>query len=497
MLHHLMLAALVAASAPADATARLGLLPPPARPEKMGRDGHALEILITGIESTMARARQEGLLGLAGKGQRAVPERERLRVFFATFLDYAVALDSFRAFYEVRGDLNEAEATEAFLLAYAAELALYVNTAELLKDTTGQRAYEVILNEPAPELGVPAKAWRSLKTAFNLQPWQRPLVLAHSHHRWLDARYERYGVRHRQPAIFVYIDRRVAGMVKLGATAAPGILVREWGDLAGAGFQRIWFPAQKGVAEWLGDTRVRRIGRALIQPEQVAQMRPALRPGDILVERRNWYLSNVGLPGFWPHTALYLGTPEELRATLGAETVERLRREYPAAFAAWDQADAAGHPHRVLEAVSEGVIFSSLEHTAEADYFGVMRPRLTPEEIAGAIHRAVAYFGRPYDFDFDFLTDRALVCSELVYKAFEPPPGGRGLRLPLVQILGRPTLPPNEIVRLFDVEADRPDRQLDFVYFLDGREREGRAAVADEAAFRSSHRRSKWDLAQP
>jgi hypothetical protein len=497
MLLFLTLAALLAASAPAGSTARLGLLPPPERGEKMARDGRALEILIAGIESTMARGRQQGLLGLAGKGQRAVPERERLRAFFATFLDYAVALDSFRGFYEARGDLNEAEAAEAFLLAYAAELALYVNTAELLKDTTGRRAYEVILDEPVPEFGVSARAWRSLKTAFNLRPWQRPLVLAHGYHRRLANRYARHGIRGRQAALFGYIDRRVAGMVKLGATAGPSILVREWSDLAGAGFQRIWFPAQKGVAEWMGDTSVRRIGRALIQPEQVAQMRPALRPGDILVERRNWYLSNVGLPGFWPHTALYLGTPEELGATLGAEAVERLRRDHPAAFGAWDQADAAGHPHRVLEAVSEGVIFSSLEHTAEADYLAVIRPRLTPEEISGAIHRAFAYFGRPYDFDFDFLTDRALVCSELVYKAFEAQPGRRGLRLPLVQVLGRPTLPPNEIVRLFDAEADRSDRQLDFVYFLDGREREGRAAVADAAAFRSSHRRSKWDLAQP
>ena len=38
-----------------------------------------------------------------------------------------------------------------------------------------------------------------------------------------------------------------------------------------------------------------------------------MQPGDILLERREWYLSNIGLPGFWPHGALYIGTPEQRR----------------------------------------------------------------------------------------------------------------------------------------------------------------------------------------
>ncbi len=36
-----------------------------------------------------------------------------------------------------------------------------------------------------------------------------------------------------------------------------------------------------------------------------------MEPGDIIVARQNWYLSNIGLPGFWPHAELYVGTPEE------------------------------------------------------------------------------------------------------------------------------------------------------------------------------------------
>jgi len=64
--------------------------------------------------------------------------------------------------------------------------------------------------------------------------------------------------------------------------------------------------------------------------------------------------------------------------------------------------------------------------------------------------RAVGYAGRPYDFDFDFRTDTAIVCTELVYKAYDPAAGFPGVRWSLVEILGRPVIPANEFARQFD-----------------------------------------------
>jgi hypothetical protein len=58
------------------------------------------------------------------------------------------------------------------------------------------------------------------------------------------------------------------------------------------------------------------------------------------------------------------------------------------------------------------------------------------------------------------------------------------------------TLGPNSVVRLFDQQRGTPQEQLAFAWFLDGREREGRAVFADEAAFRASWRRPKWDIVQ-
>jgi hypothetical protein len=291
----------------------------------------------------------------------------------------------------------------------------------------------------------------------------------------------------------------------LGSKATADAARNATDAMKGEAFRR-FFPMQKAVAEWMGDTRVVPQERRLISDAQIVEMKKSLRPGDIIVERRNWYLSNIGLPGFWPHAALYLGTAEDIRRTFDEDPEtrarfgvfsEHLREKRKMAFAAFGERDEQGHAKSVLEAVSEGVIASSLEHSCGADYVAAMRPRMPLVEIAAAIDRALAFYGRPYDFNFDFGTDDQIVCSELVLKAFEPSTEkGPGLRVPFITVVGKRVGPPTELVRRFAAERGRDDRQLDFVYFLDGREKERRAVVADAEALAKSADRPKWDIAQ-
>ena len=214
---------------------------------------------------------------------------------------------------------------------------------------------------------------------------------------------------------------------------------------------------QSMVSSLIGDIRISR-RPPLIRLAQIDEAKRLLKPGDIIIERRNWFLSNAFLPGFWPHAALYVGTPDDLRA-LGLD-------KHPDVKAKWEAfsvPDDDGHPNSIIEAVSEGVVFNSLHHSIHADYVAVLRPRnLKPEQIAEAIAAAFRHVGKPYDFDFDFGTSDKLVCTELVHRSYMDK-----IQFPTVILMGKPVIPALEIVRKFRDELGTPRAELDFVLFLD------------------------------
>jgi hypothetical protein len=227
-----------------------------------------------------------------------------------------------------------------------------------------------------------------------------------------------------------------------------------------------------------------------------------------MLQRRDWYLSNIGLPGFWPHAALYIGTPEERKEYFNDPEVidwvkkagepsgdfeKLLAAKYPDAYA-WKDKREHGHAYRVLEAISEGVTFTTLEHSADADSMAILRPKRTKKEKAAALYRAFYYAGRPYDFNFDFDTDASLVCTELVCKAYEPNGDSTGLIFPIDTMLGRKVVPANLIVKQFDEVYGTDKEQLELVQFLDAKERSKRAVASTVEEFRQSWKRPKWHI---
>jgi len=457
-----------------------------------------LRSLLDFVDATPEVFRPQG-----GPGVPRPWARDALRETWAAYLDYHLALDSVREAYRGFGDLPGDERAPSFAVLYAAFLAQYRSALALLAALDGHPSADTLLNEPLSELGLPERTFARFKFRY-LNAGRATEFAA------LTVVDVALGSPRPEP-VGPGMGEDGAAIWGMGKGRGEALTVKNaFRVLGDAGF-RAWLPVQAGLSQWMGDVKVWRPGQTLISPTAAGALAGRLRPGDVLLERREWYLSNVGLPGFWTHAALYVGTPEERRAWLGTEEVRAwvrgqgredgdleglLAQRYPEAYAGSRAAQEDGHPPRVLEAVGEGVVFTTLEHSGAADSLAVLRPRLPPPEVAGALARAFGYAGRPYDFNFDFVSDAALVCSELVYKAYEPGPGRgvRGLRLPLVTVAGRLLTPPNELARLFDREHGSPEAQFELVLFLDGFERQGTALEAGDAAFRESWRRPKWHV---
>jgi hypothetical protein len=218
----------------------------------------------------------------------------------------------------------------------------------------------------------------------------------------------------------------------------------------------------------------------MISDDQLAEFRKRLQPGDILIERQNWYLSRAFMPGYWAHAAIYVGTTNDL-IRLGLANDPRVRAHWNE-FA---QLDASGHQHVILEAVPEGVRITTLEHCIGiADSAAALRPKLPEARIREAIGRAFSHLGKPYDFDFDFFSTDKLVCTELVCRSYDA-----NIRFPLVDVMGRKTLPPTELVRKFVTERGTAGAQLDCVCFLDGNEKTGKASFKDVEVFATTIQR--------
>lgn len=444
-------------------------------------------------------------------------QREELLQIWRSLLDYMWALDGIKGYWREFHRINpvtEREAhARAFLVGYAAWMVQYRHGLRFVDLTVPKPALETLLDEASSKHEIPAGAFAALKwNIINVKAVSR-LLGSQQYMRTLDGTLTEAGCGKEAGcgwALGRIGSYHEASRGELKERAAIQFSYNGFDIVRDFGFSA-WFPVQAGVAEWMGDTKVKRLHRHLVTHADLDAMQAKLEPGDIVVARHNWYLSNVGLPGFWPHAELYLGTWTELDAYFDTDEVKAflgrlpgghttlssyLKATWPEAWSSYEATGDDGTPMRIVEAVSEGVVFSSLYKGAGADYVGVMRPRFDKVAKAQAVIRAFGMTGRPYDFNFDFLTDEALVCTELVYKAWSPAEGKAGPKLDLQLVMGRTTLPANDIVRQFAAQQERPERELDFVYFLDGHEVEGKAVVSDVASFAASWERPKWDVLQ-
>ena len=477
----------------------------------------------TEIDQSLARLLDqlsEQKLPPPGKEAMLTPAEElALRQAWNSVLNQSIALDQIRRFHEDywRFDPSRSERSyhlRSFLLTFAAELALYEKGIRFSRLIEKNPNAKTLLDAPHPEMGLEAGSYRNFRKDLLGARDQTRVLAGEKYLSLLSA-----GVQGKSEAralgvawLWERCEAHLATITQLGSLDRATLGLKADKDLLKKPISRFTAPVKERTdraMSWVGDARVRRAGWYLITHEQQVEMDPLLEPGDILLSRKNWYLSNVALPGFWPHALLYLGAPEKFEAYFDDPEVQAwastlagrptrfsqlLAQRYPTEWLKY-QVGQEGDVNRVIEAISEGVVFNTMHHAA-GDYLAAMRPRLSKVDKAKALLAAFSHAGKPYDFEFDFATDHAVVCSELVWRSYRPGPDKPGIELPVIQLIGRRTMPANEIVRMYDQQAGTPTQALDFVLFYDAIEHDRVAVVADEDAFRKTWKRPKWDVAQ-
>ncbi len=479
------------------------------------KDLATLKMFATGLDRLDAQVQGRFELFSKKEVRTYTPEEKQLLLTtWGAYFSYFSSLEQLRQRYWGFVTLPPTDDRHpwGFLLTHSALTALLSHGLQFAEITQGNKQLETLFDEPNAEFGVPQASYANFKATAIHVSTSTQLMSGDAYAKLVQTKLK----KDKNPDV----QWAWQSLDACGKTARE-CLVRSGNKLFTANALDILkdsttaavFPVQKSFAEWFGDTRVARAGKPLMTKAALDQVIPLMLPGDVVVTRQNWFLSNIALPGFWPHAELYLGEPDDLKKYFDTDLEviswaqaqkektatfsELLSKRYPDKWRKYGGKDFQGHgPIRVIEAISEGVSFTSSDHAFGVDYLGVMRPRNSKLEKAKAILRAFEYQGRPYDFDFDFFSDASLVCSELVYKAYAPSAEMKGLKLDLVDVAGRRTLPANDLVKLYAKERGSPNRQLDFVAFVDGREKEGTVVVSDEESFAKSQARMKWDIAQ-
>ncbi|MEO8493752.1 MAG: YiiX/YebB-like N1pC/P60 family cysteine hydrolase [Planctomycetota bacterium] len=370
-------------------------------------------------------------------------EEDDMRPVLVSYWHARNALFDLITSFQDDDELDDASRREAFLIAFAAAL-LLVDAARFLREVADQRPIvRSKFNEPAPQYGVPGGVYDAV---------QKSLVSAR--HGW-----------HLYYAIH-YFDEHEAELREIGQGTAYAPLLacidelRHRLDVSVTQFARAklrtradqvlrhvgrtvigqaMYGIQKLAGSLVANKYLRYGHRPGLPGDVAADIRKLLAPGDVLVVRKEYALTNYFLPGYWPHAALYLGDTQSL-AALGIQEQEHMKPRWARLLDA--DSNSPGH---VLESMRDGVNLRTLDSPFGSDSIVVLRPAISRQDLGRALARGLSHEGKAYDFDFDFRRADRLVCTEVVYRAYD---GIGSINIPLVQRAGRPTLSGSDLIQM-------------------------------------------------
>ena len=235
-----------------------------------------------------------------------------------------------------------------------------------------------------------------------------------------------------------------------------------------------------GVGNLLGAFELRK-GKLFGQRPWVDFVQERLQPGDLLVEKTPFRLTDKFIPGHFGHVAMYVGTEDQLRALglLDHPWVSRYRSQI-----------ARGHT--IVEALRSGTQLNSIERFLNVDDLAILRPKpekLSSADVAQAVALAFSHVGKRYDFNFDANTWDTIVCSELAFHTYIH------VRWPVHRIITSYTISPDDVAVLAGSDGGWPFRLVAFIH--DGQLVHDQASALDGEALYNRLLRGRYAPVAP
>jgi len=445
---------LVLAAPPEPRTVPLSEVEPDVLAARITADGRVLREAIRGahrlVDWVLAR---RDVFPLYGPSSTPAAARRAWR----SLLDHLLALDGAADWYGGCADLaagRQSLQDDARLVALATFLARQALAVAAVDALAGNTALE---RQLTTELGADEPGLLPRLEARARAPGIRHVVEA----RYAAYRALRGRLLARRGAVSVgwmlpYVEKQVRALRDRHVPARTTLPVEPSAER--------WFSGRTRAAAWFAGQPVGRREDTSLSAATRAALERELRPGDVILLRRERYRATLSWPGRW-HTALvYLGVPSRLDAVFGKQpevsaffrrrgspdgriTIYLARR-----FAeTWRRATPGGPSAEdalAVEAGWEGVRLARLDHLLAGDAAVVLRTRLGPLVLARALARTFHYVGRRYDRHHDGSEDGALDAGELVRFVFLPGDGHEdGLELPLAPYLERSGVPVDAFAR--------------------------------------------------
>lgn len=378
---------------------------------------------------------QSDLADIIARGDFRPSEDEAIGFWFARFL---TARDNlWVVINEVRMEIDKPafsikddEKLRFFLLGYAA-VCLLIRIDRVLLFQVGEHSLvQRKLNEAFPEYRIPRKQFTSIFSAFVDQA--NALAIRDAMH--FARKNRRKIAKLKNDPDVGFIARQLGEFEASLNPSKLSYLKRAWSYISHkwrrrgvVSVERLFAAVLEGFGRAASELSEKENKR--VTPDIRKTLGAFLQPGDVIVTRHAKALTNLFLPGFWPHAALYVGTPAQREAS-GIEVD-------PDKELLWVD-DMC-----VLEALKDGVRLRPLSGTLSVDTFVILRPNIEPGSVKRAVERAVQHEGKLYNFDFDFFNSDRIVCTEVIYRAYD---GLEDLEFPLCERAGRKTFSAEDLL---------------------------------------------------